>query len=289
MLKVHHFFDVDTSTLTYVVFDEISKDAVIIDPVLDYDPASGKVTFTSLKLLLSFISEHQLNPHLILETHAHADHLTSAQYLKEKFPSLKVGIGKRITEVQKTFKAIYNLGDTFKANGNEFDLLLEDFVETKVGTLSFKTIPTAGHTPACISFLFENKLFTGDALFMPDSGTGRTDFPGGSAQTLYQAIYNNLYSLPNEIEVYVGHDYQPGNRELKFKTTIGDSKANNIHIKSTTDEKTYVDFREGRDKTLKAPRLLFQSLQVNIRGGHLPDKESNQKSYLKMPLFVERS
>ncbi len=281
-MKIHHFYDPDTSTLTYVVFDEASKDAIIIDPVLDFDPPSGKVEDRSAQVVISFIKEHNLNPHYILETHAHADHLSSSQLLKQVFPKAQIGISRRITVVQEVFKGVFNLPD-FMADGSDFDFLFDDEKEFKAGALKIFPIPTPGHTPACTSFLIENNLFTGDALFIPDSGTGRCDFPKGSASDLFHSV-TRLYQLPDATNVFVGHDYQPNERELRFQTTIGENKKNNIQLKSTTTKEEYVAFREARDKTLKAPRLLLPSLQVNIAAGHLPGREENGKSYLKLPL-----
>jgi glyoxylase-like metal-dependent hydrolase (beta-lactamase superfamily II) len=276
-LIVQHFYDKDTSTLTYIVFDLATKDAVIIDPVLDYDPASGKVESHSLKKLLLFIAEHKLNPHFCLETHAHADHLSSSQFLKKEFPQLKVAIGKNITIVQESFAQLFDLKD-FSCSGNQFDKLIQDGEEFSAGSLKIKAIPTPGHTPACLSFLIGHYLFTGDALFVDDSGTGRCDFPEGSAKKLYHSIHEELFHLPDRTIVYVGHDYQPNERELKFETTIGSAKNHNTQLRADTTLESYVEFRESRDQTLKAPRLLFQSIQVNINAGHLP-------KYLVMPLF----
>jgi glyoxylase-like metal-dependent hydrolase (beta-lactamase superfamily II) len=265
-----------------VVFDEVSKAAIIIDPVLDFDPPSGKIEDRSAQEVVSFIKDHDLNPHYILETHAHADHLSSSQLLKQVFPLAKIGISRRITVVQEVFKGVFNLPE-FQADGSDFDFLFDDEQEFKAGTLKIFPIPTPGHTPACTSFLIENNLFTGDALFIPDSGTGRCDFPKGSASDLFHSV-TRLYQLPDDTNVFVGHDYQPNERELRYQTTIGENKKNNIQLKSTTTKEEYVAFREARDKTLKAPRLLLPSLQVNIAAGHLPGREENGKSYLKLPL-----
>jgi glyoxylase-like metal-dependent hydrolase (beta-lactamase superfamily II) len=280
---VKHFFDPDTYTLTYLAIDEISKDTVIIDPVLDFDPPSGVVTDTSATELINFIQKEKLNIRAILETHAHADHLSSSQLLKQHFPNAVIGIGEKIKVVQEFFKTHFNI-DYLKLGGEQFDYLFKDFEEVQFGSLKMKAIPTPGHTPACMSYLFGNHLFTGDALFMPDYGTGRCDFPKGSSKDLYQAVTKNLYTLPDSTLVYVGHDYLPNGRELKFQTTIGESKRSNIQLKSSTTEQDYVSFRDARDRTLKAPRLLLPSIQVNIDAGHLPPVENNGKSYLKLPL-----
>lgn len=281
-MKVQHFYDKDTSTLTYIVFDENTKDSIIIDPVLDFDPPSGKVEDKSVLELVNFVSLFSLKVHLILETHAHADHLSSSQLLKQYFPQSKVAISERIKIVQAVFKEVFNLAG-FIADGSDFDLLIQDNVAIQAGSITIHPIPTPGHTPACTSFLIGDNLFTGDALFMPDYGTGRCDFPKGSASELFASV-KGLYELPDTTKVFVGHDYQLGNRDLKYQTTIGESKRDNIQLKISTSKEDYVLFRETRDKTLKAPRLLLPSLQVNIAAGHLPKKENNEVSYLKLPM-----
>ncbi len=285
-MKIQHFFDPDTFTLTYLVIDPKTKDAVIIDPVLDFDPASGQVTDKSIAVVIEYIKRENLNIKAILETHAHADHLSSSQLLKKLFPEAILGIGEKIKVVQEFFKGHFNI-DYLKTNGSQFDYLFKDNEELVFGSLKMKAIPTPGHTPACMSYLFEDALFTGDALFMPDYGTGRCDFPAGSAKELYHSITKNLFSLPDQTRVFVGHDYSPNGREMKFETTIGESKEKNIQLKSITTESEFVEFRQGRDKTLKAPRLLFPSIQVNADAGHLPPRESNELSYLKLPLKVK--
>ncbi len=283
-MRIEALFDQDTSTMTYIVFDPDTRDCVVIDPVLDFDPPSGKIELKSAQKVLDFVSSNKLKVHFILETHAHADHLSSSQYLKKSFPASRIGISQRITVVQDVFKQVFNLQD-FSPNGGDFDFLYQDDTVFKAGSLSILPIPTPGHTPACTSFLIGENLFSGDALFMPDYGTGRCDFPKGSARLLYQSV-KRLYKLPDTTKVYVGHDYQPNGRELRYQTTIGESKRTNIQLKEETSEQDYVQFREGRDKTLKAPRLLLPSLQVNIMAGRMPIKESNGKSYLKLPLQV---
>lgn len=286
-MEIIHFFDEDTFTLTYLVIDPQTRDTVIIDPVLDFDPPSGAVTQKSLEKLKDFISGRNLVVRAILETHAHADHLSSSQLLKELYPDAVIGIGEKIKVVQEVFKAHFNI-DYLKTNGSQFDQLFRDFQEVSFGSIKMKAIPTPGHTPACMSYLFGDALFTGDALFMPDYGTGRCDFPKGSAKDLYHSVAKNLYSLPDETRVFVGHDYQPNGRELQFMTTIGESKKNNIQLKESTSEKEFIEFREKRDKTLKAPRLLLPSIQVNIDAGKLPPAEDNGVSYLKLPLRMIR-
>lgn len=281
-MEVRHFYDPATSTLTYLVFDEETKDAVVIDSVLDFDPASGKVSTESADAVIQTIGDLKLRPWFILETHAHADHLSGSQILRRRFPDAKIAISERIKIVQEVFRDKL-LVENMKTEGKDFDYLFGDEETLKAGSLSIKVIPTPGHTPACTSFLIGENLFTGDALFMPDSGTGRCDFPGGSAEALYRSVMR-LYELPDRTIVYVGHDYQPGNREVKFRTTIGESKKENIQLTGGTTKESFISFRETRDRTLKAPRLLFPSLQVNLVAGKLPEKEKNGLSYIRIPL-----
>lgn len=225
-IEVESFFDQNTFTLTYIVFDPKTKDAVVIDPVLDFDYASGKISFESIEKIMTSISNKNLNLKYILETHVHADHLSGASFIKKEHTHSKIAINKNITQVQKVFNLILNLKH-IKENGSQFDTLLNEDENLQIGSFEVKTIFTPGHTPACSSFLIEGNLFTGDTIFMPDYGTGRCDFPKGSAKDLYHSIHEKLYKLPNETKVYVGHDYQPEGRELRFQTTIGDQKEMN--------------------------------------------------------------
>ncbi len=284
-MEIQHFFDNDTYTLTYVVFDAASKDAVIIDPVLDFDPASVKTSTQSIENLLTFVRDHALKVHYILETHAHADHLSGAHELVTKhLPHAKIGIGERITLVQETFKKIFNFPAEFRTDGSQFHRLLKDDEMVRAGSLSFKVLFTPGHTPACASYLFGDAIFTGDAIFLPDYGTGRCDFPQGDARSLYQSIVRRLYSLPEATRVFVGHDYQPGGRKMQCETTIAESKQRNIQLNAATTEEEFVQFRKVRDATLSAPRLLYPSVQINIAAGDLPPPETNGQSYLKLPI-----
>jgi glyoxylase-like metal-dependent hydrolase (beta-lactamase superfamily II) len=283
-MQIKHFFDKDTYTLSYVVYDEMSKDAVIIDPLLDYEPQGAKISRESLESLLKFVDEKSLNILFILETHAHADHLTAAQDLKKKFPRAVLAIGEHITIVQSTFKKIFNFHSSFKTDGSQFDRLLKDNETVQAGTLCFKVIFTPGHTPACASYLFEDALFVGDALFMPDYGTGRCDFPAGSAEDLYASIKEKIYTLPAQTRIFVCHDYQPNGRKLEFQTTVAKEKEKNIQLKETTQKTEFVKFRSDRDKTLSPPKLLLPSIQVNIDAGKLPEPEENGQRYLKIPL-----
>lgn len=283
-MKIQHFFDPETSTLTYLVYDQSSKDALIIDPVLDFDAADGSIHLSSFYKLIEFIESNQLTVHYILETHAHADHLSSSIRLKQRFPEATLAIGEKITMVQKAFKKIFNLDQNFKTDGSQFDKLLRHQEELNAGTIKVKVLETPGHTPACVSYLIGESIFTGDALFMPDYGTGRCDFPEGSASDLYHSIHQTIYALPDHFQVYVGHDYQPGGRDLAFQSTIGEEKRQNIQLNHDVKKEAFINMREKRDKTLSAPRLLLPSVQVNINGGNLPDPESNGVSYLKIPV-----
>lgn len=285
-INIKTFYDEATFTLTYVVSDPETKDAVVIDPVLDYNPIGSKVSDTSYQQVVDYVKHEGLTLHLVLETHAHADHLSSSQLFRDDFPGLKVAVSERIQGVQSVFKGVYNLDDSFVANGEQFDYLIKDYEVVEAGSLRIKALPTPGHTPACLTYHVEDAVFTGDALFMPDFGTGRCDFPAGDARTLYQGIQKNLYTLPDETRVFVGHDYQPGGRELAYETTIGEEKAKNIQLKANTTEDEFVQFRENKDKTLAAPKLIYQSILVNIDAGHLPKAENNGKRYLKIPLNI---
>ena len=282
-MKVETFFDKATFTLTYIVYDSKTKDSILIDPVLDYDPGSSKVSTASVEKVSNFIKENGLKLHFIMETHAHADHLSGAQELKKRFPNAKLVIGEKITLVQDTFSKAFNFKG-FKSDGSQFDKLLKDGEIVEAGSIKIKVIATPGHTPACTSFLIEDMIFTGDSLFMPDSGTGRCDFPAGDASIMYDSITNKLYKLPDTTKVFTGHDYQPGGRDLMYQSTIGEEKEKNIHLKKNTNRDAYIEFRTSRDKTLAAPGLLLQSIQVNINAGNFPPKEDNGASYLKIPI-----
>ncbi len=283
-MHIEAFYDTGTATVSYVVHDESSGDAVIIDPVLDYEAASSTVTTASVDRIVAYVAGRRLAVRMILETHAHADHLSGARVLKRHFPEAPLAIGRRITEVQKIFKTVFALPPGFAVDGSQFDRLLEDDETVSAGSLEFRVIFTPGHTPACASYLFEDALFTGDALFMPDMGTGRCDFPGGSAEDLYRSISERIYALPDATRVLVGHDYQPGGREVAWETTVGAQKRDNVQLPAARSEADFVRFRSERDRTLAAPRLLFQSVQVNIDGGSLPAADSSRRRFLKIPI-----
>jgi len=282
-INVEAFLDNDSETFSYVVFDSDEKDAVIIDPVLDFDYPSGKTCTNGAQRILDFIHTNSLSVAWILETHAHADHLSAAPFLKKQL-NAPIAIGEHITDVQKIFKQVYNLEKEFLPNGEHFDKLLSDGETFQVGSMSFRVIHTPGHTPADIAYVVnENKVFVGDTLFNPDVGTARCDFPGGSANTLYQSI-QKLFQLDGTTNVYICHDYPPEGREHQCKTTIQEQKQNNIHVGGQASEEQFVKWREERDATLDMPRLIIPSIQVNIRAGQMPPAESNGTVYLKVPL-----
>jgi glyoxylase-like metal-dependent hydrolase (beta-lactamase superfamily II) len=285
-MKIEAFHDKSTGTLTYVVYDEASKDAIVIDPVLDYEPRSSSTATLALDKVLDFLKNKELDVKMIAETHAHADHLSGAQLIKKVYPRAPIAIGHGITLSQQTFKEVFDLPADFPTDGSQFDRLLEDGETVDVGSLAFEVIATPGHTPGCSSYRFGDHVFTGDVLFMPDYGTGRCDFPGGSAATQFDSVTQRLYTLPEETITYVGHDYMPGGRELKYSATIAEQKASNVHIKATTSKEEFVRNKEAADAKKAAPRLLFQSVQVNIDAGRLPHPANNEIRYLKVPINV---
>jgi glyoxylase-like metal-dependent hydrolase (beta-lactamase superfamily II) len=283
-MTVVHFFDPATWTLTYLVYDPDTLDAVLIDPVLDYDPLRVDVSTRSAEMLVEKVKALGLKVHYVLDTHAHADHLSAFQTLRERLGA-KIGIGAEIAAVQKVFKGIFNFPESFPTDGSQWDVLLGDGDVLRAGSLQLEAIHTPGHTPACYSYKIGDAVFVGDAIFMPDSGTGRCDFPGGSSEDLYRSV-QRLYALPDDTRVFVGHDYQPGGRELGFETTIAACKTENIQLKATTSLEDFVAFRRARDATLAPPKLIFQSLQVNANAGVLPEAESNGLRYLRMPMGI---
>ena len=256
-MKIETLYDSATSTLTYVVWDEATGDAVVIDPVLDFDPLAVQVASDSVDRIVEVVQREGLTVHWVLETHAHADHISGSQVLRERLGA-KVAIGERITTVQEVFGGLFNRPDVVDGAG-AFDRLLTDGEVLEAGSLAVHTRATPGHTPACVTFHIGDALFTGDTLFMPDFGTGRCDFPSGSAEQLYDSVMR-LYALPDDTRVFVGHDYQPAGRPLAWETTIGDSKASNVQLSGETSKADFVAFRTARDATLRPPRLLFQSI-----------------------------
>jgi glyoxylase-like metal-dependent hydrolase (beta-lactamase superfamily II) len=287
MLKIKEFYDQDTATLTYVVHK--GQACVVIDPVHNLDVAAGRMWHKSHRELLDYLNTNSLVPQYCLETHVHADHVTGAQLLKASFPGVKIAISERIKTVQKVFNDLLDLD----ADVSCFDFLLEDHKNYTIseGSDSFaiKIIPTPGHTPACTSFLIEDCVFVGDLIFMPDYGTGRCDFPKGSAESLYDSITQQIYTLPDSTKLYTGHDYLPNSRELKFMCTIGEQKKLNIHLPAGVSKDEFVTMRTKRDVTLAAPKLLFPSLQLNVYAGRLPHADRLGRSFLKLPLFFEKN
>ncbi len=280
--EVTALFHADTFTITYLVADPENKRAAIIDSVLDFDPKSGRTTTEAADKLVKLVGEQGLTVDWILETHAHADHLSGAAYLKRKLGA-DVGIGAHITDIQGVFKTVFNLNSGFEPDGSQFDRLFEDGETFAIGDLEVRVMHTPGHTPACVTYVIGDAAFVGDTLFMPDFGTARTDFPGGDARVLFQSIHKVL-SLPKETRLFMCHDYAPGDRDYAWETTVAEERAQNIHVHDGITEDQFVDMRTSRDATLDMPQLILPSIQVNIRAGHLPDPEDNGVAYLKLPL-----
>ena len=279
---VQAFHDTDTFTITYVVSDPATGAAAIIDPVLDYDPNSGRTATASADAVLAYVNENKLGVAWILETHVHADHLSGAPYLREKVGG-KAAIGDHVTNVQETFKGVFNLKD-LATDGSQFDHLFADGEKFNIGDIEARVIATPGHTPACITYVIGDAAFVGDTLFMPDFGSARTDFPGGSATQLYDSI-QKILSLPDETRLFMCHDYKaPGRDEFAWETSVAEQRAANIHISDSVSREQFIEMREGRDSQLGMPKLILPSLQVNLRAGQLPDPEDNDIRYLKIPL-----
>ena len=276
-------FHVGSGTWTYLVADPASGDALVIDPVLDFDAKSGRTDTESVHLLLDAVAERGLQLRWVLETHAHADHLSAGAWLRACTPGLRIGIGAGIREVQKTFVPVFNLGDDFPVDGSQFDCLFNDGESFMLGSLQVEVIATPGHTSDSVSYRIGDALFVGDSLFMPDGGTARCDFPGGDAATLFASI-RRLYQLPDATRVFVCHDYGPGGRAVAGETSIGAEKAGNIHLRDDTSEAEFVALRQARDITLEMPALILPTVQVNIRAGEFPPPEDNGVRYLKIPL-----
>ena len=279
---VHGIFDPATWTVTYVVHQGTGTACAIIDSVLDYDPKSGRTKTTSADKVIDYVRTHQLKVEWILETHAHADHLTAAPYLKAQLGG-RTAIGDHITAVQKVFKGIFNLEQTFKLDGSQFDHLFKPGEAIQVGALSGEALYVPGHTPACMAYKFGDAVFVGDTLFMPDVGTARCDFPGGDAKTLY-ASTRTLLDLPSDTRLFMCHDYPPAGRDVKFETTVAEQRAHNIHLHDGITEEQFIAMRTKRDATLEMPVLILPAVQINIRAGELPPKEDNGISYAKIPL-----
>ncbi|MEO0480792.1 MAG: MBL fold metallo-hydrolase [Planctomycetota bacterium] len=281
-MNVQHFYDERTGSLSYIVTEEATKTALVIDPVLDFDAASGRVWNASNERMTKFLEDGSYTVPYVLETHVHADHFSGAQWFRKRF-SAKTVISAHVCAVQKTLGPLFNMGKDFPTDGRQFDILIDDGATLEAGGLSIKVIPTPGHTPASISYLIGDALFVGDSIFQPDSGTARCDFPGGSAAELYDSI-QRMYALPDQTRIFTLHDYQPGGRELQFVSTVAEQKQSNRDLRHDTTKEEFIALRKKLEEGKDAPRLILPSLQVNLRGGHLPDPESNGVAYLKIPL-----
>jgi glyoxylase-like metal-dependent hydrolase (beta-lactamase superfamily II) len=279
-MEIQHFFDEATWTLSYVVHD--GQVGVVIDPVRDYDAASGRTSWRGAERIAAYVAQKRLRISYAIDTHAHADHLTGLSFFKERLGARTV-TGARVGEIQAAFRDVYHLGDDFHVDGRQFDLLLDEGKSLPFGALELTAMHTPGHTPAHMSWRVRDALFLGDTLFMPDYGSARCDFPGGSAAVLYDSIHR-IYALPDDTRLFVCHDYLPGGRPLAFVTSVGEQKRSNIQIDARTTREQYVALRERRDAELDAPALILPSIQVNIRAGELPAPESNGIAYLKIPL-----
>ena len=279
---VKAFFDEATFTVTYVVSDPETRKAAVIDPVLDFDPASGRTATRSADEVIDYARQQDFDVDWILETHVHADHLSGAPYMQEQLGGL-TAIGASVTAVQKTFKNIFNTAD-LETDGSQFDRLFADGDTFSVGDIEGRVIATPGHTPACVTYVIGDTAYVGDTLFMPDFGTARTDFPGGSAELLYQSI-QKILALPEDTRLFMCHDYKaPGRDVFAWETTVGEQLNNNVHIDKTVSQETFVERRENRDRQLGMPKLLLPAIQVNIRAGRLPEPEANDIRYLKIPV-----
>ena len=280
---VDAFFDEATNTVSYIVREPEGQSCAIIDSVLDYDQAAGRTDTSSADAIIAFVKVNDLKVAWILESHVHADHLSAAPYLQDQLGG-KIGIGTQITVVQDTFGKVFNEGTAFQRDGSQFDALFEDSDSLNIGQMRVDVMHTPGHTPACLTYVIGDTAFVGDTLFMPDFGTARCDFPGGSASDLYESI-QRILSLPDDTRVFVGHDYKaPGRDEFAWETTIGEQKALNIHIGEGRPMEEFVTMRTARDGKLGMPRLILPSIQTNMRAGQMPEPEDDGKSYFKVPI-----
>ena len=281
--EIASFFDAATNTVSYVVHDPVTRETAIIDSVLDFDPNSGRTAFTSADVLIDFVQSNNLTVKYLLETHAHADHLSAAPYLQGKLGG-KIAIGEHITTVQTVFGKLFNAGSDFQRDGSDFDHLFSDGDSFTIGNLPVSVLHVPGHTPACIAYVIGDAAFVGDTMFMPDYGTARADFPGGDARKLFQSL-RRILTLPPETRLFMCHDYLPqGRTTYVWETTVAAEREGNIHAHDGISEDEFVQMREARDATLDMPRLIMPSVQVNMRAGHMPPPEDNGVTYLKIPL-----
>ena len=277
------FFDEATNTISYIVSDPETRRCAVIDPVLDYDPASSRTAHTSADGLIAFVRDHDLKVSWVLETHVHADHLTAAPYVQKTLGG-RLGIGADIAAVQATFARLFNAGPDFAPDGRQFDVLFDDEEPFAIGTIAARVLHTPGHTPACVSYIIGDAVFVGDTLFMPDFGTARCDFPGGDARQLYRSI-RRILSLPDETRLFVCHDYKaPGRDTFAWETTVGAQRRHNVHVHDGVDEEAFARLRTQRDAGLAMPRLILPAVQVNMRAGALPPADLNGVHYLKIPI-----
>ena len=280
--KIKGFFDEETSTISYVVYDVTSKKCAVIDSVLDFDFSSGTIDYHNAEKIISFIEKMKLDLEWLIETHVHADHLSASPYIQKKLGG-KIGISEKISDIQNIFGKTFNAGTEFQRDGSQFDRLFKDNDEYKIGSIKCKVINTPGHTPACTAHVIGNSIFVGDTLFMPDLGSARADFPGGDARELYRSI-QKILSYPDDTLIFVCHDYPPTSRKVEWVTTVGEQKKKNIHVKTSIGEDEFVKVREARDKTLSMPKLIIPSIQVNMRAGNLPPAEDNGDVFIKVPI-----
>lgn len=285
--EVKSFFDPATFTFTYVVYDEQSKEAVVIDPVMDFDQPSGQIDYRSANIVLEYIKSNGLVVKWVLETHAHADHLTAAQYFKEK-TGADVAIGAGIAKVQTTFKDVFNLPENFKTDGSQFDRCFTDGEQFSVGKMNITVLETPGHTNDSVTYLIGDAAFIGDTMFHPEVGTARCDFPGGDASMLYSSI-QRILSLPENTRLFLCHDYPSAGREPVCQVSIAEQRQQNIHVHDGNSEQDFISFRTSRDAQLAVPKLLYPSVQINVDAGHIPEPEANGKSYMKAPIVLPKA
>ena len=280
---VEAFFDEATFTASFVVSDPESRKCAVVDSVLDFDYSSGRTDTKSADAIVAFVKEQGLEAVWLLETHVHADHLSAAPYLQERLGG-KIGIGEKITVVQDTFGKVFNEGTRFQRDGSQFDRLFKEGDRFEIGALQGRVLHTPGHTPACLTYVIGDAAFVGDTLFMPDFGTARADFPGGSAEALYASI-QKILALPDETRIFVGHDYKaPGRDTFAWETTVAEQKALNVHVGGGATAEDFVRMREARDATLDMPKLIIPSIQVNMRAGQMPEPDDSGKRFLKVPV-----
>lgn len=280
---IHSFFDQSTNTITYLVTEPEGRACAIVDSVLDFDYDSGHTDTRSADAVIAFVTAHDLDLQWILETHVHADHLSAAPYIQEKLGG-KIGIGEKITVVQDTFGKVFNEGTRFRRDGSQFDRLFKEGDAVMIGQMRVDVMHTPGHTPACLTYVIGDAAFVGDTLFMPDFGTARCDFPGGSSEVMFNSV-QRILALPDATRIFVGHDYKaPGRDHFAWESTVGAQKALNVHVGAGRSRSDFIAMRDARDATLAMPRLIIPSLQVNMRAGQMPEPEDNGLSYLKVPI-----